>query len=112
MVKSKSDPNYKICTKTVMDNIADPNITFDENGVCNYYYEFLEKLEYRLPKLETRDNELKVIIDRIKKEGEGKKYDCIIGVSGGVDSSYVAYLVKKLGLRPLAVHLDNGWKKC
>ncbi len=108
-VKSKNDPAYQICTKTVMDNIADPDITFDENGVCNYYYEFLEKLEYRLPKVETRDAELEKIVSQVKKEGEGKKYDCIIGVSGGVDSSYVAYLVKKLGLRPLAVHLDNGW---
>lgn len=109
LVLSKDDPNYRICTKTVMDNIADPDITFDENGVCNYYYEFLAKLEYRLPKAETRDAEFKAIIDRVKEEGKGKKYDCIIGVSGGVDSSYVAYLVKKLGLRPLAVHLDNGW---
>ena len=108
-IKSVTDPGYRICTKTVMDNIADPNITFDGDGVCNYYYEFLDKLEYRLPKNETRDAEFKTIIDRVKKEGEGKKYDCIIGVSGGVDSSYVAYLVKQLGLRPLAVHLDNGW---
>ncbi|MEO7310308.1 MAG: N-acetyl sugar amidotransferase [Chitinophagaceae bacterium] len=108
-VRSVNDPDYKICTKTVMDNIADPTIRFDENGVCNYYYEFLEKLEYRLPKLETRDAELQAIVEKIKSEGAGKKYDCIIGVSGGVDSSYVAYLVKKMGLRPLAVHLDNGW---
>jgi len=92
-----------------MDNIADPDITFDENGVCNYYYDFLAKLDYRLPKNATREAEFKSIVEKVKKHGEGKKYDCIIGVSGGVDSSYVAYLVKNLGLRPLAVHLDNGW---
>ena len=102
--------SYQICTKTVMDNIGDPDITFDKDGVCNYYYEFLEKLEYRLPKVETRDAELQKIVDNIKAQGQGKQYDCLIGVSGGVDSSYVAWLVKKkYGLRPLAVHVDNGW---
>ncbi len=100
---------YKICSKTVMDTISDPDIVFDENGICNYYYEFSDKLKIRVPPPEQAEKELKAIVEKIKKSGKGKQYDCIIGVSGGVDSSYTAWLVKNLGLRPLAVHLDNGW---
>ena len=92
-----------------MDTISDPDIVFDENGICNYYYEFSDKLKIRVPAPELAEKELKVIVEKIKKSGKGKQYDCIIGVSGGVDSSYTAWLVKNLGLRPLAVHLDNGW---
>lgn len=101
--------NYKICTKTVMDTIGDPDIKFDENGVCNYYYEFLEKLKIRVPDASIGRLFLQKLVNKIKKNGIGKQYDCIIGVSGGIDSTYTALLVKQLGLRPLAVHLDNGW---
>jgi len=100
---------HRICSRTVMDTISDPDIVFDENGICNYYYEFSDKLKIRVPAPELAEKELKVIVEKIKKSGKGKQYDCIIGVSGGVDSSYTAWLVKNLGLRPLAVHLDNGW---
>jgi len=100
---------YQVCTKTVMDTIGDPAITFDHDGVCNYYYEFSAKLKIRVPKTELAKIQLGRIVKKIKAEGKGKPYDCIIGVSGGVDSTYVAWLVKQLGLRPLAVHLDNGW---
>lgn len=100
---------YRICTKTVMDTISDPDISFDENGICNYYYEFSDKIKIRVPPPEIAERELKAIVDKVKSSGKGKQYDCIIGVSGGVDSTYTAWLVKKLGLRPLAVHLDNGW---
>ncbi|MDO8967468.1 N-acetyl sugar amidotransferase [Algoriphagus sp.] len=103
------NPSYQICTKTVMDNISDPDITFDENGVCNYYYEFTEKLKIRIPSPEVGKRQLDLLVDKMKASGKGKNYDCIIGVSGGVDSTYTAWLVKSLGLRPLAVHLDNGW---
>lgn len=92
-----------------MDNIADPDIFFDENGFCNYYYEFTEKLKIRIPPPEKAESELNKLLEKIRKAGAGKKYDCIIGVSGGTDSTYTAWLVKQLGLRPLAVHLDNGW---
>jgi N-acetyl sugar amidotransferase len=101
--------DYKICEKTVMDTTGDPDITFDENGVCNYYYEFLSNLNIRVPPKESAEIKLNSIISKIKKSGRGKPYDIIIGVSGGVDSTYTAWLVKKFGLRPLAVHLDNGW---
>ena len=100
---------YQICTKTVMDTVGDPDITFDENGVCNYYYEFTSKLKIRVPRVEEAPKQLEAIVEKIKQSGKGKQYDCIIGVSGGVDSTYTAWLVKQLGLRPLAVHLDNGW---
>ncbi len=108
MVLSKDDPAYRQCTLTVMDNIADPDITFDEKGICNYYYDYREAEKNVL--LGTHgEAKLIELVNAIKEKGQGKKYDCLIGLSGGVDSTYVAYLVKKLGLRPLAVHLDNGW---
>lgn len=108
MVLSKNDSGYQQCSITVMDNIADPDIRFDEHGVCNYYYDYQQASKYVLTG-EIADKELAKIVDTIKTRGRGKAYDCLIGVSGGVDSTYVAFLVKKLGLRPLAVHLDNGW---
>lgn len=92
-----------------MDTIADPDITFDQDGVCNYYYEFKEKLNVRVFSGTQGELELNKVVAKIKRSGKHKKYDCIIGVSGGTDSTYTAWLVKKLGLRPLAVHLDNGW---
>lgn len=101
--------SYRICTKTVMDTVGDPDIKFDDQGVCQYHNQFLEKLHVRVPAKEIADKKLANIVSQIKKEGRNKQYDCIIGVSGGVDSSYTAWLVKQKGLRPLAVHLDNGW---
>lgn len=109
MVMSESDPGYRRCRITVMDNIADPDITFDADGVCNYYHEYQKAAAAGLyPEKEGREK-LEQLAEKIKKEGRGKPYDCLIGLSGGVDSTYVALLVKQLGLRPLAVHLDNGW---
>ncbi len=100
---------YKICTATVMDTIGDPDIVFDENGICNYYHEFLEKLKIRVPGNSIAKVQLDSMVKKIKTSGKNNKYDCIIGVSGGVDSTYTAWLVKSFGLNPLAVHLDNGW---
>lgn len=101
--------NYQICTKTVMDNIADPDIKFDENGICNYVDEYYQRFKQRYIPDEQKEEKRIRVVSEIKAKGKGREYDCIIGVSGGVDSTYTAYLVKKLGLRPLAVHLDNGW---
>lgn len=100
---------YQQCTKTVMDNIADPNITFDNNGVCNYYYEYFELEKKQVKKGEEGKLFYQEKISSIKNDGKNKPYDCILGLSGGVDSSYLAYLAKKEGLRPLVVHFDNGW---
>lgn len=105
----ETQKKYQICSRSVMDNIADPDITFDETGVCNYYHLFQERAKLRLFDTEKDKNKLNEIILKIKEAGKTHEYDCIIGVSGGVDSTYVAYLVKQLGLRPLAVHFDNGW---
>lgn len=100
---------YQICTKTVMDT-SDPWIVFDEEGVCNHVreYEYYEK--YQKPNIEEARVLTEKMVDTLKKAGRGKDYDCIIGLSGGVDSSYLTwYVTQKLGLRPLIVHVDAGW---
>lgn len=102
-------PN-QICTRCVMDT-TDPDIAFDENGYCNHCTNAIERLKqppYGLPPAE-KEKALNELIQKVKKAGEGKKYDCVIGLSGGVDSTYLAYLVKQWGLRPIAVHMDNNW---
>lgn len=99
---------YRICTRCVMDT-SDPGIEFDEQGICNHCRAAAHRLRRQLlPPARRRDAFDRLIAD-VKAAGRGRKYDCLIGVSGGVDSSYVAWLVKEAGLRPLAVHLDNGW---
>lgn len=106
-----SDPrDYQMCTRTVMDT-SDPEIWFDEHGVSSH------ALQYDLsiaPVVDAanagqRSDELARLVEAIKHEGKDKPYDCVIGVSGGVDSSYLAYQATQLGLRPLAVHFDSGW---
>ena len=92
-----------------MDNIADPDIRFDKDGICNYYHDYQEAAKNAVFTGDAGRKKLEELIDRIKKEGRGKRYDCLVGLSGGVDSTYVAWLAKQYGLRPLAVHLDNGW---
>lgn len=100
---------FKQCAVSVMDNIADPDITFDEKGICNYYYEFQKDYAEKVKTGKEGADALGAIIEKIKEEGKNKPYDCIMGLSGGVDSTYVALLAKQHGLRPLAVHFDNGW---
>jgi N-acetyl sugar amidotransferase len=96
------------CVRCVMDT-TDPEIVFDETGVCNHCIAFDENNAAHVHGGETGRRMLDAIVQRIRKEGADRQYDCIIGVSGGVDSTFVAWKVKELGLRPLAVHLDNGW---
>jgi N-acetyl sugar amidotransferase len=88
---------------------SDPTIEFDENGVCNHCRAYDEMVKREVFTGEEGKRRLEQIVAKIKKDSTGKQYDCIIGVSGGVDSTFVAYKVKQLGLRSLAVHLDNGW---
>jgi N-acetyl sugar amidotransferase len=85
---------------------TDPDIQFDEQGVCNHCTAMLERMK---TVVNTEPHHFEQVIERIRRAGCGKRYDCLLGVSGGVDSTYLAYLTKKLGLRVLAVHLDNGW---
>lgn len=103
------ESNYKICKKTIMDT-SDPNIIFNENGYSDYYTNFNEVI---LPNWHTDERgyaELMNIAKKIKLEGKGKNFDCIIGLSGGLDSSYLAYIAKEImGLRPLLFHVDAGW---
>jgi N-acetyl sugar amidotransferase len=92
-----------------MDTTA-AGITFDDAGRCNYCTDFLARLgAYQPPGTEELESRFDALIARIKQEGKGKRYDCIVGLSGGADSAYALYLAKRSGLRPLAVHMDNGW---
>ncbi len=88
---------------------TDPDIVFGENGWCNHCSGWFQRSNFYALPLEERTRRLSILAEEIKRRGHGKDYDCIIGVSGGVDSSFVAIKVKELGLRPLAVHVDNGW---
>jgi len=88
---------------------SDPDIAFDAEGVCNHCHRYDQIAAKRLFPPDELPARRQALVDAVKADGAGKKYDCIIGVSGGVDSTYVAYLTAKLGLRPLAVHFDNGW---
>lgn len=100
---------YQICTNCVMDT-TDSMIKFGDRGVCDHCNGFYKNI---LPNWHTDDKgwkELQIIVDKIKKASTGKDFDCIIGMSGGIDSSYLTYLAKeKLGLRPLVFHVDAGW---
>ena len=108
MVLDNFQKEHQICTRCIMDT-TDSGIEFDDDGICNRCKEYEYLMGTLMPSPESRDEELAQLVKKIKADGENLEYDCLVGVSGGVDSTYVAYLVKKLGLRPLAVHLDNGW---
>jgi N-acetyl sugar amidotransferase len=100
--------SYQECIRCVM-NTADPEITFDENGYCNHCTEFLDRRSKYKYQGKESDERLERILEEIKRAGKGNDYDCVIGISGGVDSSYLTYIAKEKGLRILAVHMDNGW---
>ncbi|MEM8890629.1 MAG: 7-cyano-7-deazaguanine synthase, partial [Bacteroidota bacterium] len=97
------------CSRCILDTHDDPGMIFDEQGVCNYcnMYDGLPK--YDFSQGDPAKAEREELIRKIKASGKGKDYDCLIGLSGGVDSTYLAYQAHKMGLRPLAVHFDNGW---
>jgi len=102
-----TNAKYQICVRCVMDT-TDPHIRFDEKGICNHCHAFdIER--GRRGNAEERQSALAAIVATIRHRGHGYDHDCILGVSGGVDSSYLAWLACQLGLRPLAVHLDGGW---
>lgn len=104
------EQEYQICKRCVMDT-TDPDIVFDENGYCNHCTKALRNLNEHIFIDEViKKQRLNEIINKIKIAGKDKKYDCVIGLNGGVHSSYLAYLVvKEFNLRPLAIHIDNGW---
>ena len=98
----------QVCKRCIMDNVNDPDLVLDSNGVCNHCHNF-ERAVAKLPSKERAQKEFEALTSRIKTDGKTKKYDCLIGVSGGVDSTYLADVAMKAGLRTLLVHCDNGW---
>ena len=105
---NKLNTNLKVCTQCIYDERV-ASITFDVDGVCNYCKQLDELVDEYGTGRQHGEEKFKKIIAEIKRNGKNKKYDCIVGVSGGTDSSYMLYLTKKWGLRPLAVHYDNTW---
>lgn len=104
-----SQRSYQICKRCVMDT-TDSKIRFDQAGVCDHCITFDTKVMPNWHTDEQGEKALMTIVDGIKAEGKGKDFDCIIGMSGGIDSSYLTYLAKeKMGLRPLVFHVDAGW---
>ena len=99
---------YQICTRCIMDT-TDAEITFDEQGQCNHCTGYYKLAPLYVYKGESSDKALQELVIKMKDAGKNSDYDCMVGVSGGVDSSYVAYITKKLGLRALTLHFDNGW---
>jgi N-acetyl sugar amidotransferase len=97
------------CSNCILDVNDDPHIWFDDRGICNHCHSFREQKALYIKEGIEGEKFLDEKIAEIKKAGQGKLYDCLIGLSGGVDSSYVAYIAKQKGLRPLCVHFDNGW---
>jgi len=100
---------YQQCAMSLMDTISDPNISFDEKGISNYYHEYQREKKVYVREGAEGKEALDQLLAKIKQNGAGKKYDCITGVSGGVDSTYLTYMAKQWGLNPLVVHFDNGW---
>jgi N-acetyl sugar amidotransferase len=100
---------YQICTKLVMDT-SDSKVHFDSDGVCNYYHDFQENVKPFWRNDSAGEMELERRADEIRQLGKGRDFDCILGLSGGADSSYMLHvMVKKYGLRPLVFHVDGGW---
>ena len=108
-MSNQLDVQYQQCTRCIMDTTA-VDIVFDANGVCNYCRDFIAQASAVIfENSQQRRLRLENLVNEIKESGKGKPYDCIVGVSGGVDSSWTLVQAKRLGLRPLAVHMDNGW---
>ncbi len=106
--ESIENAEYKICSRCIYDERVD-GIFFDEKGVCNYCHQIDALKKQYSTGTEAGIRAFNTIVKEIKNAGRGNKYDCVIGVSGGTDSSYLLYLAKEWGLRPLAVHYDNTW---
>ena len=107
MEKTKNK-NYKICSYCVMDT-SDEDIVFKDDGRCNHCLDFEVTLKHSKYGKNSSEVKLHELLETIKRKGKNKKYNCLVGISGGVDSCYMAYLCKKWGLKPLLVHMDNGW---
>lgn len=102
-------PSYQMCKRCIYDNKIYPSIRFDEEGICEVCHIYDDLQKKTVFKNDEGEKKLESLLSKIKSEGKNKEYDCILGVSGGVDSSYLAYLAKQWGLKPLILHVDNGW---
>lgn len=100
--------DYRICERCVMDN-SDPAVVFDEHGVCSVCQRWEEVRSQRGYREGESEKELEQVLQRIREAGKGKPYDCVIGLSGGVDSAYMLAAAVKFGLQPYVVHVDSGW---
>lgn len=100
--------HYKICINCVMDT-TDTRIQFDEMGVCDHCNTFIKTVKPNWHTGERGQRDLLLLVEKIKNSGNGKDFDCIIGMSGGIDSSYLTYIANEYGLRPLVFHVDAGW---
>lgn len=103
-----ADKEYQICTRCVMDT-TDPDITFDHDGICSHCHTFDTNIVPAWPNPTEGAIALDQMLHKVKAYGQGKQYDCVIGLSGGIDSSYIATKTVEWGLRPLVVHVDAGW---
>ena len=109
ILETVGQEHYRVCSNCIMDT-SDSNISFDERGWCDYCRNYHENIQPNWHPNQKGEQLLAPLIDKIKSEGKGRDHDCLIGISGGVDSSYVAYLAKeKFGLKPLLLHVDAGW---
>ncbi len=106
--KTMTDRPYQECKRCVMDT-SDAEIRFDEQGYCNHCTDYFNLIAHQVYQGESSDRRMEQLIAAVKKAGQHKAYDCVIGISGGVDSIYTAMQAQKYGLRVLAVHMDNGW---
>lgn len=100
---------YFECSRCVMNSGADHDLTLNDQGLCHHCERYDRLFPIRVVGGEAGHRAMEALVSRVRREGRGREYDCVIGVSGGADSTYVAHLVREYGLRPLAIHLDNGW---
>ncbi len=100
---------FRQCRYSLMDTIADPYITFDDNGISNYYYQYKKAEQESVYIGKEGQQRLSKILAEIRNKGKNQPFDCLIGLSGGVDSTYLCLLAKEWKLRPLILHLDNHW---
>jgi N-acetyl sugar amidotransferase len=98
-----------MCSRCVLDTRDDPDIVFDSAGVCNHCHDYARADHAEVLRGAEGEARVAELVRGVRAEGAGKRYDCVVGVSGGTDSTYVAYLARQWGLRPLVVHFDNGW---
>lgn len=104
-----SPAEVRTCSRCILDSGDDPDISFDEAGLCSHCRSYDEMARHLVPPPDVAERQLGQLVAAIKAAGKGRRYDCLLGLSGGVDSSYLAWVAKQQGLRPLAVHFDNGW---